>query len=69
MRRVGPRKDMVAAEIGLAAFCDRFWLWGGRDRAARCPRAFREGDGVTACQAPDLVAWLAEAATGSGVTA
>ena len=27
MRLVGPGKDMVAAEIGLAAFCDRLRLW------------------------------------------
>ncbi len=57
MRLVGPGKDMVAAEIGLAAFCDRLWLWVAE--TGSLPPAFCEGDGVRACQAPDLIAWLA----------
>ena len=52
-----PAKDMVAAETGLAAFCDRLWLWVAE--TGSLPAAFCEGDGVRACQAPDLIAWLA----------
>ena len=66
MRLIGPGKDMVCAEIGLAAFCDRLWLWVAETGRLVAP-AFCEGDGVIACQAPDRVAGLAEAATDGGV--
>ena len=59
MRLVGPGKDMVFAEIGLAAFCDRLWLWVVETGRLVAP-AFCQGDGVIACQARDRVAGLAE---------
>ena len=68
MRLVGPGKDMVAAEIGLAAFCDRLWLWVAETGRLVAPQPFARA--MASARAKRRIDRLVgRAATGGGVTA
>jgi hypothetical protein len=65
-RIAGPLQDKVAAEVPLAAFCQRLLSWLGETRRLIAP-GFCEGSGVIEMEAAELAAELTDASAAAAL--